>query len=81
MDRPSSAQAGKSNEFPDWRGEYFAATDLTGFSPELIRNDPAVIFDWGRSGPAPNLLARTASLPGGPGRWSSWRYVSLDSDR
>ena len=55
---PAFISAGwkESNEFPDWRGEYFAATDLTG-APELIRNDPAVNFDWGRSGPAPNLLA------------------------
>ncbi len=51
-----SAGWAESNEFPDWRGEYFATTDLTG-APELIRNDPAVNFTWGRSGPAPNLLA------------------------
>lgn len=51
-----SAGWAESNEFPDWRGEYFATTDLTG-APELIRNDPTVSFSWGRSGPAPNLLA------------------------
>lgn len=51
-----SAGWSESNEFPDWRGEYFANTELTG-APALIRNDPAVSFSWGRSGPAPGLLA------------------------
>ena len=51
-----SAGWAESNEFPDWRGEYFSSTELTG-APELIRNDPAVNFAWGRGGPVPNLLA------------------------
>ena len=45
----------ESNDYPDWRGEYFASSELTG-APELIRNDPAVNFNWGRSGPAPGVL-------------------------
>jgi hypothetical protein len=40
--------------FPQWRGEYFSNVALVG-APELIRNDAAVDFDWGRSAPAPGL--------------------------
>ncbi|MEZ4770946.1 MAG: PA14 domain-containing protein [Caldilineales bacterium] len=46
----------ESNDYPDWRGEYFASPELTG-APALIRNDPAVNFNWGRSGPSPGVLA------------------------
>lgn len=45
----------ESNDFPDWRGEYFSNSELTG-APELMRNDAAVNFNWGRSGPAPGVL-------------------------
>ena len=41
--------------YPEWRGEYFANGNLGG-SPALVRNDSAVNFNWGRSGPAPGLL-------------------------
>ena len=33
-----------------WRGEYFANMQLAG-APTLVRNDPAVDFDWGNGSP------------------------------
>jgi hypothetical protein len=40
-----------SPTYPDWRGEYFANTMLTG-APVVVRNDPDVNFNWGRNAPA-----------------------------
>jgi hypothetical protein len=40
--------------YPDWRAEYFANTLLTG-SPVVVRNDPAVDFNWGRNAPAAGM--------------------------
>lgn len=42
------------SDFPDWRGEYFASGDLSG-APAVIRNDPALDFQWGYDAPAPDL--------------------------
>ena len=73
-----SAGWSESNDFPDWRGEYFSGTELTG-APELVRNDPAVNFNWGRTGPAPGVLAadsfaarwtRSLEFVDGTYRWS-----------
>ncbi len=47
-----------------WRGEYFANRDLSG-SPTLVRDDPAVDFDWGTGSPDPALPADDFSV-----RWS-----------
>ena len=33
-----------------WRGEYFANRQLSG-TPVLVRNDPSVNFNWGRTSP------------------------------
>jgi hypothetical protein len=46
----------KITSFPDWKGEYWANTDLSG-DPALIRNDTAVEFNWGTNAPAPGLPA------------------------
>lgn len=35
-----------------WRGEYFAGTDLGG-APALVRNEPRINFNWDQSSPAP----------------------------
>jgi hypothetical protein len=37
-----------------WRGEYFANRQLSG-NPALVRNDPAVNFNWGRASAAYGL--------------------------
>lgn len=65
----------------DWRGEYYGNQNLNG-TPLLVRNDVAVNFDWGASGPAPGLPAdgfsarwsRDASFAAGPYRF----YVRVD---
>jgi hypothetical protein len=40
--------------YPDWRGEYFANAMLLG-TPVIVRNDPDVNFNWGRSAPVAGL--------------------------
>ena len=48
-----------------WRGEYYANPDLRG-SPALVRQDPAIGFDWVFDAPAPGLPVDGFSV-----RWSS----------
>ena len=50
--------------FPDWYGEYFANTMLTG-APIVVRNDPDVNFNWGRGAPAPGMPVDNFSV-----RWT-----------
>ncbi len=65
----------------DWRGEYFNNPALSG-APVLVRNDPAINFDWGAGSPAPNIppdrfsarWTRTIGFPGGTYRF----YVRVD---
>jgi hypothetical protein len=40
--------------FPDWKGEYFTGTTLSG-KPVVVRNDPALDFNWGTSSPDPSI--------------------------
>lgn len=47
-----------------WRGEYFNNTGLAG-NPVLIRDDPAINFQWGDGEPAPGLPADGFSV-----RWT-----------
>jgi uncharacterized protein YgiM (DUF1202 family) len=58
------------SEFPQWRGEYFANSSLTG-SPVLIRNDAEINFNWGQGAPAPGLPADNFSA-----RWT--RALAFD---
>lgn len=59
-----------SQQFPDWKGEYWPNPDLSG-EPVLIRNDQQVSFDWGGGAPAPGLPGDNFSA-----RWS--RQVNFD---
>jgi hypothetical protein len=36
--------------YPDWKGEYWPNRDLSG-APALVRNDPAVNYDWASGSP------------------------------
>ena len=56
--------------YPDWKGEYWWNRDLEG-SPALVRNDPAIDFDWGLGAVAPNMPADNFSA-----RWT--RTLSFD---
>lgn len=55
----------------DWRGDYWTNSTLSG-EPSLVRNDPAVFFDWGSGSPAPNLPADQFSA-----RWT--RQLDFDA--
>lgn len=58
-ERSGSAQAHLqilSADFPDWRGEYFNNTTLTG-APTLTRNDSAINFNFGATGPGGGIAA------------------------
>lgn len=39
-----------SAAYPDWRGEYYANTDLSG-TPTFVRNDSTLNFNFGTAGP------------------------------
>ena len=51
-----------------WRGEYYANMDLLG-SPSLVRDDPAIDFDWGYGSPAYGFPADNFSV-----RWVRTSY-------
>lgn len=58
-DRSGNAQAHLqilSANFPDWRGEYFNNTTLTG-APTLTRNDSTINFNFGTTGPGAGIAA------------------------
>lgn len=48
----------------DWKGEYFDNPDVAG-DPVLVRNDPAINFNWGPGSPAPGVPPNDYSV-----RWS-----------
>lgn len=48
----------------DWKGEYFDNPDVAG-EPVLVRNDPAINFNWGPGSPAPGVPPNDYSV-----RWS-----------
>ena len=50
--------------YPDWKGRYWPNRDLRG-TPQLVRNDQAIDFRWGKNGPAPGLPANNFSV-----RWT-----------
>jgi hypothetical protein len=57
--------------FPQWRGEYYSNTNLTG-SPALVRNDTVLDFNWGGNAPASGLPADQFSV-----RWT--RTLAFES--
>lgn len=56
-----------------WLGEYFNNTNLAG-TPVLVRNDPAINFNWGFGSPAVGVQADAFSV-----RWS--RTLNLNPGR
>jgi hypothetical protein len=60
----------KRGQFPDWRGEYFEDIKLQA-PPLLVRNDPAIDFNWGLGSPHPAAPADNFSV-----RWT--RQVSFE---
>lgn len=51
---PTTATATPPVTITDWRGEYFANEGLGG-DPVVIRNDPAIDFDWVEGSPDPRI--------------------------
>jgi hypothetical protein len=47
--------------FRGWEGRYYGNAELRG-SPELIRDDPEIDFDWGEGAPAPWMPADNFSI-------------------
>jgi PKD repeat protein len=47
-----------------WRGEYYA-NPILSYQPALVRNDPAIDFNWGTGSPASQLPAERFSV-----RWT-----------
>lgn len=55
---------------PTWRGEYYTNQWLIG-APALVRDDPAVNFDWGSGSPGAPIPADHFSV-----RWTRSEYFS-----
>ena len=53
-----------------WLGEYFNNSDLLG-APAMVRNDPAVRFNWGFGSPAPGINPDFFSV-----RWTSNQWFN-----
>ena len=53
-----------SASYPDWRGEYFDNPDLVG-APVFVRNDSAIHFDFGTTGPGGKIPGTNFSV-----RWT-----------
>jgi uncharacterized protein YraI len=67
----------------NWRGEYFNNTTLSG-APVLVRDDPAITFEWGTGSPAWNVVSSdqfsvrwTRSQSFDQGRW---RFTVIADD-
>ncbi|MFN8440179.1 MAG: PA14 domain-containing protein [Caldilineaceae bacterium] len=56
--------------YPDWKGEYFNNRVLSG-SPQVVRNDAQIDFDWGTGSPDNNLPSDNFSV-----RWTRNQYFS-----
>ncbi|MEZ4718762.1 MAG: alpha/beta fold hydrolase [Caldilineaceae bacterium] len=62
-----------------WRGQYFNNRNLQG-DPTIVRDDPAIDFDWGEGSPSPDInpdnfsvrWTTTTDLPAGTYRVSLW---------
>ncbi|HEX9075815.1 MAG TPA: PA14 domain-containing protein [Anaerolineae bacterium] len=59
--------------FPDWRGEYYSNSNLSG-TPAFVRNDSTLNFNFGTSGPGGGIPGENFSV-----RWS--RRLYLDAGR
>jgi hypothetical protein len=55
--------------YPDWKGEYYANSNLSG-APVLVRNDRSLRLDWEDRAPAPSLPADNFSV-----RWTRERQI------
>jgi hypothetical protein len=61
---PSASPTLPAPSLAGWRGEYFDNRDLAG-EPVLVRDDPALDFNWGPTSPGPNVPADNFSV-----RWT-----------
>ena len=64
---PPAAHAQSTTAFT---GEYFNNISLSG-TPVLVRDDPAINFDWGNSSPDSRIPADNFSV-----RWTRWYYIN-----
>jgi hypothetical protein len=62
--QPPAPPAPPPQDFPEWKGEYFNDINLQG-APLMVRNDPAVDFNWGLDSPDPRVPADNFSV-----RWT-----------
>lgn len=78
-DRAGSARIELSwqqlDNYPDWRGEYFANANLAN-APQIIRNDAAIDFSFGRDAPGPNIPVDEFSV-----RWTRTLYFDAGAYR
>jgi hypothetical protein len=53
--QPVSSGSGGGAYYPNWKGEYFNNTTLSG-APVMVRDDQYVSFNWGYGSPAPGIV-------------------------
>jgi hypothetical protein len=79
---PPTPPTATPNPITEWRAEYFDNPDLSG-SPEVVRNDAGIDFDWGTGSPAPGVPVDDFSV-----RWTreltfpegNYRFYALVDD-
>ncbi|MCB0210272.1 MAG: SH3 domain-containing protein [Anaerolineae bacterium] len=64
MDMPTASPTLPVPSLGSWRGEYYDNLSLDG-EPVLVRDDPALDFNWGADSPGPNVPADYFSV-----RWT-----------
>lgn len=62
----------RTDQFSNWRGEYFDNGDLKGL-PLVVRPEPDIAFEWGTGSPIPDLIP----ADGFSARWT--RTINLES--
>ena len=77
---------GGSGYYPNWKGEYFNNTTLTG-APSLVRDDEYLQFNWGYGSPQPGVINEdyfsvrwTRTLTANAGQYRIW-ITSDDGSR
>jgi len=71
-----------AESYPDWKGEYFGNPNLDG-APLVVRNDPAIDFDWGKEVPAAGMPADRFSVRWTRSLWleeGAYRFRALVDD-
>jgi hypothetical protein len=57
---PTATRTSTPGSFPEWKAEYFANQNLSG-TPQVVRNEKNLHFDWGSGAPVTGVPANSFS--------------------